>query len=658
MKRLLTILALAFVCTSALSGELDGWTISTKDSQSRYHGVPMANGVMGIMPGRAPFAVRSVILNNVYDAGKNQGVSRIADAPNPFRLEVTVGGETVGEKNVTGWSQTLDMRHACLRAGFTLPGKASFSYELRALRNMPHVGVVSVRITAKKDIELGLKPVTSVPKGFAGHDSTMVRRDIKGPEFLISRHWGGSPYRRILMSASSVLVADGKPVPEKVSISKGDTFTFHMIGSVCTAQDFSDPVNESDREVIYAVMEGPQKLIERHESMWDDLWQGDVIIDGDPYAQTVVRSALYQIYSCGREGTASSIPPFGLSCREYNGHIFWDSELWMYPPMLFLSGGIARSMVDYRTSRLAPAVARAQAYGYKGAMFPWESDWSGEEACPTSALTGTFEHHISADVAIAVWNYYCMSGDRGWLRADGWPLLKAVADFWISRVEQNSDGTYSVRNVVCADEFAEGVDDNAFTNGAAVCALRAAVRAAEICGQEADARWALVADGLRILSAADGTSLEYDGYDGRIIKQADANLLAYPLQIVTDSESIRRDLLYYEPKILPKGPMMSYAILALQWARLGEGEKAYELFEKALDGHVRPPFFAFSETAGEGDTFFVTGCGGVLQAVINGFCGLELTEDGVVQLDSALPRRWKSVTVTGVGPERRTFVRK
>ena len=116
-------------------------------------------------------------------------------------------------------------------------------------------------------------------------------------------------------------------------------------------------------------------------------------------------------------------------------------------------------MVNYRTNRLAAACKRAITHGYRGAMFPWESDDAGEESTPTFALTGPLEHHITADIAIACWNYYCVTHDLHWLRSHGYPLMKAVADFWVSRAERNEDGSYSIRSVVGADEYAIGVDD-------------------------------------------------------------------------------------------------------------------------------------------------------------------------------------------------------
>jgi trehalose/maltose hydrolase-like predicted phosphorylase len=167
-------------------------------------------------------------------------------------------------------------------------------------------------------------------------------------------------------------------------------------------------------------------------------------------------------------GTAYESPsPMGLSGLGYNGHVFWDTDLWMFPAMLVLHPDIAKSMVEYRFQRLENARKNAFSHGYKGAMFPWESADSGVEETPVWALSGPFEHHISADVGPAAWNYYCVTQDKEWLREEGWPILKATADFWASRVERNGPGHYDIKNVVAADEWAENIDNNAFTNAAA-----------------------------------------------------------------------------------------------------------------------------------------------------------------------------------------------
>ncbi len=144
------------------------------------------------------------------------------------------------------------------------------------------------------------------------------------------------------------------------------------------------------------------------------------------------------------------------------------------------------------------------------------------------------------DVALAAWNYYCVTQDKNWLREKGWPILKATADFWASRVERNGPGKYDIKNVVAADEWAENVDNNAFTNAAAKANLQHATDAAKLLGIAADADWMNVANNIPILKMADGVTKEHATYNGEGIKQADVNLLAYPLKEITDASTNKK----------------------------------------------------------------------------------------------------------------------
>jgi len=318
------------------------------------------------------------------------------------------------------------------------------------------------------------------------------------------------------------------------------------------------------------------RLLSRHKEAWKNLWQGDLIIEGDPLAQQDIRFALYNLYSFVREGSGQSMSPMGLSGNGYNGHVFWDTELWMYPPLLMFHPDIARSLLDYRVDRLDKAKQNAFLHGYRGAMFPWESDDTGTEATPTWASSGTLEHHITGCVNMACWDYYRVTKDIDWLRDKGWLLLKETADF--------------------------------------------------------------------------------DGYDGRIIKQADVNLLAYPLSIVTDKEQIETDLYYYEQKIDPNGPAMGFSILSILHASFGNEEKAFELFERLYMPNKKAPFGVLSESKNRANPYFATGAGGLLQIIINGFGGLRITDNGVEQkADPLLPSKWNRLTIKGVGVDKRSY---
>ncbi|MEM9824588.1 MAG: glycoside hydrolase family 65 protein, partial [Bacteroidota bacterium] len=424
----------------------------------------------------------------------------------------------------------------------------------------------------------------------------------------------------------------------------------------CTTKDFSDPKSESERMVIFNLLNSRDVLLQGHRNLWEELWEGDIIIEGDLESQQDVRLALYHLYAFGRGDSDLSIAPMGLSLQvPYNGHIFWDTELWMFPPLLLLNQDIARSLVNYRSDRLAPAKQRAINYGYRGAMFPWESDDTGEEATPPFALTGPFEHHITADIGIAFWNYYRVTRNKKWLEEKGYPVMKEIADFWVSRVTKNKDGSYSINNVVGANEFAPNVNDNAFTNGAAITALQYATLAAKEVGLAPNSEWEKVAKNIKILEFADGTTKEHADYKGERIKQADVNLLSYPLSIVTDEASILRDLKYYEPKLAKEGPAMGKSIFAVLYARQGDADNAFRLFKESYVPNQQTPFGALSETATANHSYFATGAGGMLQTVLFGFGGLEISDGGIVQKNPILPKQWKSLTITGVGLEKKTF---
>lgn len=675
MKITMRIHALCFIlgiilsATSIRAEEERLWQLHAVDIQAPYASAPMANGCIGILPQKEPFAVEHVMLNHVFDAASPHVVSRVMRGINPFCLSMKIDNKKVDTSNISDWQQTIDMRRAVHQTSFHTLEKADVSYELCALRNLPYAGLIRVTVQACKDMLLEVRSGMGIPDDYSQSSIRYREMEADGNRMYMLESDATSRlgYRRVASTSSFLFNGEQiKPIYDEatrelffsIQLKKGETFCFSLVGSVCSSRDFFDPYNEAERQVIYAVHEGEEALMQAHYRLWDELWQGDIRIEGDDDAQRIVRFALFNLYSSCRGGSRLSIPPMGLSLQGYNGHIFWDTELWMYPPMLLLNQDIARSMLDYRFDRLPAARKKALAYGYRGAMFPWESDDSGEEATPTHALTGPFEHHITADIGIACWNYYCVTRDMRWLQREGYPLLKEIADFWTSRVTRNPDGSYSIHNVAGADEYANGVTDNAFTNGAASLALKYACQAAEICGEKVPEIWREIGENIRILQFENGVTREHSTYKGEMIKQADANLLAYPLGLITDEYRQRQDLEYYAERIDQKdGPAMSYSVYCVQYARMGEADKAYEMFRRCYEPNLRKPFGVISETPTSNNPYFMTGAGGLLQAVLNGFCGLQITDEGIVQLPSVLPSHWKRVTVTGVGSDKKTYVR-
>lgn len=671
VKKLFTaILALVSFTVSAQNP----WKVKAeKIDPANYYGITVANGMIGIVSSPEPFKVKDVVLAGAYDLYGRGRVSNFLKSFNLLNMYLEIDGRRIDNKAATNLQQELDMRKAAFTTSFDYGDKATVSYTYYSLRHLPYTVLMDISVTAKKDISIGGASVMEAPDALK--DVQNYYNEIDRPHVVISLLTSSakSPTGKLLMCASNTFLFSEKHGEEPrvihemwdnnmhlmkfgKKIKAGETYRFSIAGSSITSAHHDDPLNEAERATIFAKLEGRERLLQFHNKAWEELWKSDIIVDGDPQAQQDIHSMLYHLYSFTREGTSLSPSPMGLSGLGYNGHVFWDTELWMYPALLVMHPEIAKSMVEYRFERLEAAKRNAFSKGYKGAMYPWESAETGVEETPVWALSGPFEHHITGCVAIAAWNYYCVTQDKTWLKEKGYPILSATADFWASRVERNGPGKYDIKNVVAADEWAENVDNNAFTNAAARANLTYATEAAKVLGITPDADWLNVANNIPILKFADGVTKEHATYNGEGIKQADVNLLAYPLKEVTDPKAIRKDLEYYETRVPNEGtPAMTQAVFTTLYARLGDADKAYYWFKDAYIPNLNPPFRVIAETKGGTNPYFATGAGGIIQSVLMGFGGLEITPKGIIQIKSVLPKGWKSLTITGVGLERKTF---
>lgn len=649
----------------------DGWNVSAAPfAGAPYFGVTVANGMIGLVSSREPMKLGETVLNGAYDNYGRGRVDNILKGFNFMNLTLDVDGRRLDAAAVSGLRQRLDLRHAELVTEFDLPNKLHVRHTVAALRQLPYSAIATVELSATADVTV--TPASAI-------ESPDVLRDVHNLYALIDRPHASiglttsvakSPSGKHTLAAATAFVFEDGERPALVHedwdyslhatkftrrLKAGEHYRFALVGSVISSAHVADPHNEAERLTLYAALEGRERLLAAHRRAWDQLWQGDIVIDGDPAVQRDMRLMLYHLYAFVRAGTAYSLSPMGLSGLGYNGHIFWDADVWMLRPLLVLQPELARSMLEYRYQRLGAARHNAFSHGYRGAMFPWESASEGQESTPVWALTGPFQQHITASVGWAFWQYYLVTRDREWLRTRGYPVLKEVADFWASRVERKGPGRYEINNVIGANEWQENIDNNAYTNGMAITVLRNATAAARALGLAPDPDWEQVAANIPILTFADGTTRENATYDGVPIKQADANLLAYPLAIVSAPDRIASDLAYYGPRMSPAGPAMSHAILATLYARGGQPEQAYRLFLDSYRPNQLPPFGVLAETAGGSNPYFATGAGGVLQALLFGFGGLDITAAGLVQHPASLPAGWRRLEIRGAGPQRTTY---
>lgn len=680
----------------------NSWQITAdKIDPTKYFGVTVANGMVGIISSPNPLEVKEIVLNGAFDLygrGRVSNIMKVFSFAN-MRLEVATANKPkeniaasdagtyaqssmVNRSNISNFVQTLDMKNANFQITFDFKDVVSVKQNMMALRHLPHSALITMEITAKKDCEITPYSLIETPDNLKEVHNfywEVVRPHAYIP---LMTSVAKTPTGKLTVAVSnSLLFEDEQNHPQIIHeewdngmhlmkfskrMKAGETFRFSVVGSVVSTAQTADPHNEAERMTIFASLEKTPRLKERHQAEWAKLWQSDIIVDTDDTAvQRDIHSALYHLYSFVREGTGYSLSPMGLSGLGYNGHVFWDTELWMYPPLLMLQPEMAKSTMEYRYKGLEKAKINAVLYGYKGAKFPWEGDDTGQESCPVWALTGPFQHHITGCVGYSMWKYYQVTKDLKWLKEKGYPVMKEVANFWASRAELGKDNKYHIINVVCADEWAENVDDNAFTNGIAKTVLNYATQASALVGDTPDLMWKKVADNLIILKMADGTTQEHAQYKGEPIKQADVNLLSYPLNIVTDEATIKKDLDFYwkalgdnQPGRKGSSPAMAHGVFSILNARLGNTETAFAQFEDSYKPNAVPPFGVLSETAGGTNPYFATGAGGFLQTLLNGWCGLEITDAGIVQkYQPKLPKGWRSITIKGVGVEKKTYKR-
>jgi trehalose/maltose hydrolase-like predicted phosphorylase len=407
-----------------------------------------------------------------------------------------------------------------------------------------------------------------------------------------------------------------------------------------------------------AAIEGARAFVTAHKAAWAKLWQKDIIIDGPVKDQQAIHSCMFYLLESVREGSQWSIPPMGLSNDAFSGHVFWDADVWMFPALLLQHPDLARSIVDYRYNTLPGAMANAKASGYAGAEYAWESGYTGKEDTPPG-LSYRYERHINGDVALAQWQYYLATGNNEWLKTRGFPVLKATADYWASRVTYNkAKDRYEILKVVPPDENAEIVNNSVYTNAIAQMNLEFAMRAAKIVGAQANPKWSEVAAKMYIpYDAKTKRFVPFDGYKGFQAKQADTELMIYPLQYKfpgQDMTSIYANTFrFYQPKVLPNGPAMSASAHAVIAARLGDCAGAYKFWQESWMPFVRGPFNYFNEKRSRtwDNMCFLTGAAGPIQSALFGIAGARIDYDNPqAKLDfkPCLPKNWKKLTITGL----------
>ena len=473
---------------------------------------------------------------------------------------------------------------------------------------------------------------------------------------------------------------------------RGQAITLGKMVTTLTSRETRSPA-QAAREKLN-VLPDYTALRTAHEAAWAEVWQAsDVVIEGDSAAQRATRYNLFQVLiAASRHDDRGSIPAKTLSGLGYRGHVFWDTDIFIVPFLTFTQPALARNLLAYRYHTLPGARRKAWGTGYEGAMFAWESADTGDEVTPrwvpgpqgeelVRIWCGDIELHITADVAYAIWNYWQATGDDELMRRYGAEVILDTAVFWGSRAKYNAErDRYELTDVIGPDEYHEHVDNNTFTNRMVQWHLEMALevlawlrrenpgRAAELERQldltpERLKHWADIISCMLVLyDPENNLSEQFEGFfdledvnladyeprtqsmqailgikginRSQVLKQADVLMLLYLLRDRYDRQTLQTNWDYYAPRTdHTYGSSLGPAIHAILACELDKVEEAYEHFMRAALVDLED---ARGNTA---DGIHAASAGGLWQAVVFGFGGIHLTDDGPVATPR-LPPHW------------------
>ncbi|HEU5004009.1 MAG TPA: glycosyl hydrolase family 65 protein [Actinomycetota bacterium] len=625
--------------------------------------------VRGLLPGSAGIPHPACFVAGFY--GNADGdISSLELVPCPDVASIRVALEPPfppAGGPARGCRRILDLAQGVLFTTQTLPGD-------RALTTVRFASMAERSLLAVAAQVHGDRPAALSAPVFVQADSVLRSAEVRRTE-QVDVHLHGHAERQVHMAVATHAERD----------------SLHRVAAFHRSYAPPEEADAARSALEHARGAGLARAAQHHRAAVADRWRDAAVeVAGAPEFQRALSFALFHLMCSGDpECETASIGARGLTGTGYRGHVFWDTDVFVVPFFTYTHPATARALLAYRYRTLD--AARERAGEYRGALFPWEGADTGEDCTPAvirlpdgtavDVLTGQQEIHISADVAWAVWQYWQVTGDDGFMADMGTELLVETARFWASRATVGEDRRYHITGVIGPDEYHEEVTDNAFTNVMARQNLRWAAEAvawmakarpggweslagrlrfesSELAGWEAVASG--LASGLHTSGPEAGLYEEFAGYfaledlraedfgrrpfagervlgtkrlrRSQIIKQADVVMLAHLLPGVVPVESARTNYRYYEPRTA-HGSSLSPAIHAALAARTGDLASAMA----NLDLAARVDLDDRMGNASEG--LHLAAMGGLWQAMVFGFGGVA-PESGGLRLDPVLPEQW------------------
>ncbi len=430
-----------------------------------------------------------------------------------------------------------------------------------------------------------------------------------------------------------------------------------------------------------AMEDGFDRILEKQSTDVGDFWRrADVEIEcDDPQIQHVVRWNLFQLLQASERAEGHGIGARGLTGQTYEGHYFWDTEIYVLPFLIYTNPHAARAILKFRYDMLDTARARARELHHAGATFPWRTI-NGEEASAYYAA-GTAQYHINADIAYAVRKYVEVTGDEDFLLRYGAEILVETARLWcdLGFFSERDGGCFRIHGVTGPDEYNAVVNDNFFTNMMARENMRHAADTvdrlqhahpqafSELCRRtclrdDEPGAWRKAADLMYLpydrtlgIHPQDDAFLDREHWDfantpedhyplllnyhplnlyrSQVIKQADILLATFLLGDRFTAEEKKRNFDYYDP-LTTHDSSLSVCIQSILASEIGYHDKALEYFRFAATMDLSDVGGNMTHGA------HIASIGGTWMALIYGFAGMR-DHGGEISFSPRLPKPWR-----------------
>lgn len=548
----------------------------------------------------------------------------------------------------------------------------------------PRVGNLST-----KDQLLGLDSSSTPEYSFILHQ-------LQAPKSLVivgtSHQFEQACQHTAAKSNNEQVLADEFEVHLTDNIVEFSKYSVHLTSQQLTSvhqerntQLASDELIEQAREeLLFAKQLGYKENIKLHQALMDEFWQeSDISIKGNDQHQLAIRlNMLHLTMSAGKDGHRN-IAAKGLTGPGYDGHYFWDSEIYIIPYFIYTQPDVARNLLSYRFHCLEQAKSRAKEMGHnQGALFPWRTI-SGEE-CSSYFPAGTAQYHINAAISYAVQQYFKASQDWQFIWNEGAELVIETARIWpsLGHFNHNKNGQFCIDTVTGPDEYTALVNNNYYTNAMVRIHLFFAVELINLLKANNKTKHTVLLNRLNISteeinlwqeiaekmylphqaennitpqddSFLDKKSWDFIGtpknkyplllnfhplviYRHQVLKQADVVLANFLQDDEIDIRLKRNNLAFYEP-ITTHDSTLSACTHSLAYSETGNPQAAFDYFDNTvltdLNNLHSNSHYGVHTAAMAGSWMCIT----------QGFAGLRI-RNNYASFQPNLPKQWQSLT--------------